>query len=354
MKVTILQLGDDKFRLRVETKDEFGKRRFQYETVRGDRAAAEARRDVLQRGGSISAARVDTFDEFFEKWASDRLAYGEIRDTTADIYRRQVRHFQRLLGHKRLTDFTRQDIDHAWRALLKTHNPPHVRDIAKCVKTVFGGAVQAGLIPVNPAALAKTPQNKRAPKETTLDKDQMALLIERSKDWGPLGLLVRFALATGCRRGEICGLQWQDIDFDKGTVSIKRGIRDINGQVLVGPPKTKASMRTISLPSSILEELRAIRGEGTDWVFPSTNGKVRSTVLLSHQIVYHFRKIGLGKFSLHDLRHAHATYLLQKKMPLKAVSQRLGHGNVNITLGIYAHVMPGDDEVLADTINRIL
>lgn len=354
MKVTILQLTEYRFRLRVETKDEFGKRRFQYETVKGTRADAEARRDALARGANVTTARVDTFNEFFDRWLSDRVAYAEIRDTTADLYRRQVRHFQRLLGHKRLTDFTRTDIDNAWRALLKTNNPPHVRDIAKCVKTVFAGATQAGLIPVNVAALAKTPQNKRAPKETTLDKDQMALLIERSKEWGPLGLAVRFALATGCRRGEICGLQWQDVDFDKNTVSIRRAVRDLNGKSLIGPPKTKASMRTITVPAALLEELRQAKGDATDWVFPSTKGHVYSPIYLTHQVGYRFRQIGLKDFSLHDLRHAHATFLLQNRMPLKAVSQRLGHGNVTVTLGIYTHVMPGDDEVLADTINRIL
>lgn len=353
MKITILQLADDRFRLRVETKDEFGKRRFQYETVRGTRAEAEARREMLAKGANVSTARSDTFDEFFEKWVSDRLAYAEIRDTTAAIYRRQVRHFSRLLGHKRLTDFTKQDIDNAWRYLLKTTNPPHVRDIAKCVKTVFGGAFQAGLIPANVASLAKTPKNKREPKTTTLSADQIKMLVENSKEWGQLGLLIRVALATGFRRGEVCALQWQDINFDRGTISVQRAIRDVDGVAKLGPPKTKASARTITVPKAVLDELLPLQGEKTDWVF-GENGKMPNPILVGHRAVYALQKIGLGQFSLHDLRHAHATYLLQRRMPLKAVSQRLGHGNVTVTLGIYTHVMPGDDEALANSINEIL
>jgi integrase len=76
--------------------------------------------------------------------------------------------------------------------------------------------------------------------------------------------------------------------------------------------------------------------------------------VLSAQIARRFTDAGLGDFSLHDLRHAHATYLLQQKMPLKAVSQRLGHADIRVTLGIYTHVMPGDDESLASAINGIL
>lgn len=353
MKVTILKLADDRFRLRVETKDQFGKRAFAYETVRGTRAEAEARMEELRRGASVSTARSYTFEEYFETWVSDRLAYAEIRDTTAAIYKRQVKHFNRVIGHKRLSEFTRQDIDNAWRHMLKTMNPPHVRDIAKCVKTVFSGAHQAGLIPNNPAAMAKSPKNKREQKTTTLDQEQIKMLVENSKAWGQLGLMLRFALATGCRRGEICGLQWQDIDFERGTVSIQRAVRDMDGVAKLGPPKTKASARTLTVPETLLAELRPLQGERTAWVF-GERGKMPSPILISHRVGHAFRKIGLGQFSMHDLRHAHATYLLQKRLPLKAVSQRLGHGNVTVTLGIYAHVMPGDDEQLADAVNDLL
>jgi integrase len=90
----------------------------------------------------------------------------------------------------------------------------------------------------------------------------------------------------------------------------------------------------------------------TDFVFPTKQGRHRNPSELSVEIRKLFDRIGLS-FSLHDLRHAHATFLLQTTTQIKAVSERLGHANIQITLGIYNHVMPGDDARLAGAMDAL-
>jgi len=358
MKITLLEKTPNCWRLRIETPNEFGNRSFKYETVHGSKASAEARAEAIRRGASIKSAqpRTESFGEYLLRWVEDRRAYGHISDSTAELYGRTLAPICKLLGHKPLPDVSRKDIDALYRTLVRNYGPSRTRDMSVQMRKALREAASLGVIVEDPSDGVPVPKSKRITKTITLTHEQMTELVERSKAWGPLGAVVRFAMATGCRRGEICGLQWQDVNLDKCTVQIKRNVGTVGYKALVGATKTNGSNRTISLPLSMRSELAAMKGTAkpTDWVFPNPLGQLRHPNVLSNQVARHFAAIGLDDFSLHDLRHAHATYLLQQKMPLKAVSQRLGHADVRITLGIYTHVMPGDDEHLANAINSIL
>jgi hypothetical protein len=149
-------------------------------------------------------------------------------------------------------------------------------------------------------------------------------------------------------------VQRQDIDLTSGTVTIKRQVAMTGSIAHVSPVKTEKAARTITLPATLLAEMRERLGTAkpTDWVFPNQHGRFRNPHELSKEIRDRFDAIGLA-FSLHDLRHAHATFLLARKEPVKAVSERLGHSNVAITLAIYTHVMPGDDARLASAMDAL-
>jgi integrase len=358
MKITLLEKAPDCWRLRIEQPNEFGNRSFKYETVHGSKATAEARAEAIRRGATIKSAQVrtETFGEYLLRWVEDRRAYGHISDSTAELYARTLAPICKLIGHKPLPDVSRKDIDALYRTLVRNYGASRTRDMSVQMRKALREAASLGLVVEDPSDGVPVPRSKRITKTITLTPDQMAHLVERSKGWGDLGPLVRFALATGCRRGEICGLQWQDVNLDKGTVQIKRNVGTVGYKARVGTTKTATSNRVIALPKSMRDELAELAGntKPTDWVFPNPLGQLRHPNVLSNQVARHFAAIGLDDFSLHDLRHAHATFLLQQKLPLKAVSQRLGHADVRITLGIYTHVMPGDDEHLASAINSIL
>jgi len=167
---------------------------------------------------------------------------------------------------------------------------------------------------------------------------------------------VAVAAFTGARQGELLGLQWPDIDFDRATLSIRRTLLPSThgGVPAFGPPKTARSRRTVTLAPEAMAALRTQRGRqreqrlllGPDYtdhslVFATALG----TPYLASNVHRSFKRLltRAGRpesVRFHDLRHAAATNSLQADIPLKVVSERLGHHNAQTTLELYGHVTP--------------
>ena len=356
MKVTLYERSSGHWRLRIETRDDFGRRLFKYETLRGDRSVAEARKGEIERGAAIKAvkAQVETLADFVPVWIADKHAMGFISESSTRTYTNHMKPFLKLLGHKRLNEVSRNDIEAAYRTLARTKGAQWTIMIHVNLRGLFREALTRGLIAANPMDGVQPPKSKKSSaKITTLTKDQMSRLREESCRWGTVGEVVRFALGTGARRGEICGLRWGDIDFATGKAHIRRQFIVIDDQPRLSGLKTASSNRVITLPASLVTELQQRAGQADEYVFQD-KGRHWHPNTLTQRVTYRMKAVGLGEFTLHDLRHAHATFLLQQKENIKAVSSRLGHADVKITLGIYTHVMPQDDERLATTINAVL
>lgn len=354
MKVTILAKGADSWRLRLETKDEFGKRLFKYETVKGTQADAEARKVALLHGKAVPVAKANAqrFEMAFEQWVEGRRDFGYIRASTAANYLQHAKPMYKIIGHMPLPEIGRQQVDALYRRLVKEVGPQRTQMLAVMLRAFCKDAVQAEDMPLNPTEGVAVPKAPKRVKKKTLTPEQLQQVIEASKGWGMEGLMARFAIATGCRRGEICALKPDDFDFATNTVKIERTVSVVYNQPTIEAPKTESGNRKVTLPTAIADEMKAFVGNGP-WVFPSEGGTLRDPNKLTAFITRRLRNMGLGEFTLHDLRHAHATFLLSQRMPIKAVSQRLGHSDVRITLGIYAHVLPGDDETLAQAVNSV-
>jgi integrase len=168
-------------------------------------------------------------------------------------------------------------------------------------------------------------------------------------------MAILLALGTGMRLGEIFGLSWDAVDVKKGIIYVKRALVTSRPGVNFEEPKTKASRRQIPLPADIATQLRKYKALqewrkniiGDQWstlnlVITGEFGGVFNT---SNFTTRYFKplleKIGIPKsFKFHDLRHTHATLLLLKGIPVKVVSERLGHSTVAMTQDTYAHVLP--------------
>lgn len=183
-----------------------------------------------------------------------------------------------------------------------------------------------------------------------------------------LYLPVMLAASTGMRRGEILALRWRDTDFDAGKLTVQQSLEQTKAGLRFKPPKTKRSRRGITLPSRLVEELRehkrrqsekrVAQGLGrdrNDLVFTTPDGQPRSPVSFTKDFSRTIKAANkanddagkppaLPEISLHALRHTHITNLLAQGVHAKVVSERAGHANVGITLGIYAHVIPGLEE----------
>ncbi|MCR8660174.1 site-specific integrase [Paenibacillus endoradicis] len=202
------------------------------------------------------------------------------------------------------------------------------------------------------------------------DQDEVQqLLAALQKEPYHWRMMITIALTTGMRRGELLGLEWKYIDWKNGTIDVRQSlVHALKGEVTVKEPKTKKSSRLISLPPSVLEELRdyyLYRMKERDKMGDAYNGKDNSghewKFVFSHadgspfhherpyQWFRKFRKsVGLRPIRFHDLRHTSATLLINQGVHAKIISERLDHGDITTTMNIYGHALRSADQAAAD------
>ena len=165
------------------------------------------------------------------------------------------------------------------------------------------------------------------------------------------------------RRGEVLGIRWNDVDLDARRLSVRRSVTCTGYQVHINPTKTRTSRRTVDLDPrtvNVLAEWRAAQdrelGErdpiGT--VFTRPTGQPPHPHVLSQTFNRLQRTAGVPRIRLHDLRHTHATLLLKAGVPLKVVSERLGHSTPAFTMAVYQHVLPGMQRDAADLFAQMI
>jgi integrase len=175
------------------------------------------------------------------------------------------------------------------------------------------------------------------------------------------------AAHTGMRLGEVLGLRWADLDLDKARLSVRQAIISVAYQVKVSDVKTGTGRRTINLDTRTVGVLRAWRKAAVaermlvgpaftddDLVFPRPDGTPTHPVAFSQTFDRAVARLGLPVISLHDLRHTHATLLLRAGVPVKVVSERLGHANPAFTLTVYQHVIPGMQEEAVTLFSQLI
>ena len=162
------------------------------------------------------------------------------------------------------------------------------------------------------------------------------------------------------RRGEVLACRWDNIDLERGTLSITGAVSREFGKLTVVPPKSKSSRRLIHLDDATVNVLRAHRGrqlltkmdleniyQDQGYIFTSPTGGLLDPDVLTKTWQQFRKKLGF-KHRLHDLRHAHATTLIEAGIHIKTVQARLGHSSPSLTMQVYAHVTPGMDKEAAD------
>ena len=187
-----------------------------------------------------------------------------------------------------------------------------------------------------------------------LDREELQRFLIQAEAEGYYELFL-LDLSTGLRRGELMALRWDDLDFKTGELNIDKQIYDINGQIQLSTPKTKASIRKLVLPPAVVAVLKDYKETvHSRWMFPSpvkddcpmTPGSVRKRLqlILEHAGCRHVR--------FHDLRHTFATLSLQHGMDVKTLSAMLGHVSAATTLDIYTHITDDMRQAAAANIDR--
>ena len=310
-----------------------------------------------------------TLGEWLDLWLTEYAA-ATVRPSTLTGYRRYANHYVKpYLGDKRMTQITTNDIQKLYVKLKdegRIHeHPEHGHQLASgticrihaMLHRAMKDAVQANVIPNNPTEGTVVPNPDYKPKQILNDEQLECFMdaIRRDPVWYDFFYT---ELTTGLRRGEICGLQWQDFDAEHGTLKISRTLHcpTVN-EYITGETKTGKGMRTIVLPKSTADILRARQEPAlTEWIFPNP---IHPELPIAPQTAYGhlktiLKKAGLPNIRFHDLRHTFATHTLTSGVDAKTLSGILGHTNASFTLDTYTHVTTDMQKQASDIVGSFM
>lgn len=288
-------------------------------------------------------------------------------------YRRKIeRHILPALGPVPIRRLKADHLDRLYDSKLrpdaaeaKALAPKTVLEIHLIIRGALGHAVKRGILTRNVALLAHAPRLRSIPKHEAQawTAHQISSFLQAAVGHR---LFPAFWLAanTGMRRSELLGLKWTDIDLDKATVSINRGLVAIGYELHESRGKTANSRRCIDIHYATVDILKAWRqwtsiehsvaGQPSDHVFTTGDGKPVHPHSVSQAFERVARNAGLPVIRFHDLRHTHATLLIKEGIPVKVVSERLGHATTAFTIETYQHVLPGMQADAANLFGQLI
>ena len=348
-----------------------GKRRQISRTVRGSKRDAEKVLNALvadaDRGENQGADA--TFRALTDRWLEQ--AGADLSPTTLRRYRDLLRlHIHPGLGPVPIHKIRTADLDRLYLGLVtdKGLSPASVRQVHAIIRRALRQAVRWGWIATNPAADASPPR-VRKPDLSPPDVEQVGELLRYAHVHQPeFGRFLHLAATTGARRGELCALRWQNIDWEASAVTIGRAIVAIQGGLVEKDTKTHATRRIALDPGTLAvlaeqqtaAEARANTAEAdltpSAFVFSAEpDGRIPWTPTTVTKWFQAARDaLGYDNVRLHDLRHFAATRLLAAGVPVRTVSGRLGHANAATTLTVYAHFLEASDQAAADVMGGLV
>lgn len=294
-----------------------------------------------------------TLGEWLDQWINEYMIF-TVRETTLNSYKAMIKNqIKPYLGDRPLSTLSTQEIQKFYNTVKKygrvrvdkIHGTELadslVRSIHMMLHEALDMAVAQRMIIKNPTNGTTIPKNNYAPKQI-LNDEQLDKFMERIRQDEVWYDFFYTELTTGMRRGEICGLRWEDFNADTGKLQIRRAIhKKKGGGLAVGETKTETGTRTILLPPSTAELLRKRKEKSiSEWIFPNI---YKPEEPMHPDYAYHRLKTLLKQAELplirfHDLRHTFATHALVSGVDAKTLSGILGHTNASFTLDTYTHV----------------
>ena len=271
------------------------------------------------------------------------------------------------IGKHLLRDLRLEHIEKLYQDLLQIGvSVRNIHYVHSLLHRSLNDALKRGLVGFNASHGARLPKMNHREMEILNEEEAIQFLIAAENNRHLV--LYHLAIKTGMRQGELLGLKWSDLDWNKGTVRVQRQVIRVTGRGMVfKPPKTKAGRRTIQLGEETLQVLRKhlaqqrvnIATVGERWqnfglMFPSTIGTPQSPSNLSKGFKVLLRAAGLKVIRFHDLRHTAASLMLNHGAPVLVVSKILGHSKPSTTLDIYGHLIPIMQDSVASLMDELV
>lgn len=358
----IIKRGDNIWMARIYLgRTAEGKRQYQNQTIHGTKRDAQKwLNDALTKKdlGIPTFQTKVSVGEYLATWL-ETVAKPRVSEQTFSNYKWLLDRVIAKLGKTKLSQLRAEDIQRYYG----TQPTSTARHIHAPLRSALSQAVKWHLIYSNPCDSVELPRHKAREMQALTREEATRLLGVPSKH----ACLFAFLVTTGARPSEALGLKWTDIDLDRATVTIQRTLQwHIAGGFYFAETKTKGSRRTIPLPATLVEQLKAHRasqaeallkiGIRTDLVFANSAG---APIMRKNLVRRHFKPAletaALpSTLSLYCLRHTCASLLLQAGTHAKVVAERLGHSSTMLTLDVYSHVAPGMQSEATACIERML
>ncbi|OPA80209.1 hypothetical protein BVG16_05555 [Paenibacillus selenitireducens] len=314
--------------------------------------------DAALHSAKIDANTTMNFRVYANQWLEYRH---HLSDNTRELYQSMLRtHLIPSLGTLSLRRITSSDIQQFVQDLHgKGLSDSTIKRIFSLLHAILQAAVKTELVSRNVAAVVEKPTIRRRPF-TVWSLDQIKFFLHRlQEEGGRYAIVFALAILTGMRQGEILGLRWQDIDFDERVIRMQQTLTH-RGTSFQSGGKTAKSIRVIALTQETIRWLQAHRREQFAQqphaelvISKPEGGPLTPRVLhrLWQQILHQWQ---LPRITFHDLRHTHASILLQQGVHPKVVSERLGHSSVHMTLNTYSHLLPHLQHDMVEPLDHLL
>lgn len=318
--------------------------------------------------GILAAPDRITVSEWLDKWLEGKKS--GISENTALRYAQLIKHnIAPHLGSKKLQALKPVDLRN-WHTLLFESglSPKSIRSAHSLLYSAMKRAVSLELIMRNLADVVRPElpkqDNSIKPSQvwTAQEATRFIAIARGSRDYPMLYLI----LALGLRRGEVCGLRWQHIDFEKSSVAIEDNLILVGSKLTVSSTKTKHSHRTLLLPPEALEVVRLHKASQIqrhtefgvrptrDWLFTTDTGTVFRPDNLMRTYKALCLQAGVRAVRLHDLRHTYISLAGRAGVPLGVVSKQAGHARASFTADVYRHIYKDEMQQAAINLSELL
>lgn len=319
------------------------------------REETEAKILAFEKQNTVTVTVSITYSQLYMEW--EQANRHRIKESTAANYTMKAdKHILPVFGSREITDISVTDIYGFIRQKQEENlSNRYISDILILMKSIFKfGTIHYKIN--NPMDGISMPKKQRTEIRLLNAEEQIRLERYIAEHHSLTTLGIALAKATGLRIGELCALQWEDIDLEKRILTVRKTIQRIqvkNGsrktKIIITDPKSETSRRTIPIPEFIIAFLREFEGKAKDFVL---SGKEKPIEPRTMQ--YRFAKIlkngNLPSVHFHALQHIFASNYVKLGFDVKALSEILGHSSVEITLNRYIH---SDFEQKVEYMNRL-
>jgi len=373
--------GKQKYRVRINYKDSFGEPRQIDRVTFGIDEAKTLEMQLIHDLKDESPARNMTVRQLFDEWC--RVKKYEIRESTLEKSKRVLEfHVLPTFENIKLKDLDMKKmslwkLDMEAKKSSKGSEPLALRTkqgVYKEFRALINYAIKMDYISKNPLVkLGNFKDSNYIKKDMQFytDKEfaeyisaakEKAVTDENNGFMSTWDYYVFFMIAffTGMRKGEIYALTWNDVDLKKGFVSVKRSLsQKIKGPDKITPPKTRSSIRTLQLPSVLINALKehlirwkSARGFKNTYFICGGPAPVRDSSLENYNKLF-ASTAGLHKIRIHDFRHSHVSLLAAKGVNIQEIARRLGHSDIEMTWNTYSHLYPNEEEKAVEILNDL-